>query len=187
MAQGPFVGVFSGIHVGEVARHPIVRTATWRGAFFERIRPVSRGLAANAQPFQFLRGHFGDVHVQACALGRAFLQHFLRDRTDRPAGAPEVGVLGKVAQRKPHGGDAFQRPFHRGAHRARVDDVDRAVAPVVDAAEQDVWLPVQNLVDGQLDAVDRRARRFVRSHTLHAKVVRPHFQDVADGDRVAHA
>ena len=58
---------------------------------------------------------------------------------------------------------------------------------MVDATDEHIGFAVEDLVDGQLHAVDGCSGGFVRLHARHAKVVRRHAQDVADGDGVPHA
>lgn len=92
----------------------------------------------------------------------------------------------KVAQRKANGRDAFQGPFDCGGHGARVNDIDGAVAAMVDSAQQDVRFAVQNFVDRQLDTIHWGARSSIRLDVGGTKLMWPHFQNVADGDGMSH-
>ena len=53
--------------------------------------------------------------------------------------------------------DPFHRAFEGHAHCAGVVHVGRCIAAVVDSADDEVGRVVHGLVEGELDAVDRRS------------------------------
>ena len=78
----------------------------------------------------------------------------------------EVRIHGMVGQRKAYRRYAECRPLHRGAHCAGVKDIDRGVGAVVYACHYKVGPPVEDMMHGKLDAIDRRA-----GYVIHLRAI----------------
>src|SRR6476660_1505073 len=69
----------------------------------------------------------------------------------------KIGFNAVIEQRKADGRDTFYRSFYSGRHGARIYYVDRMVCAVIDAAQADIRLAVQNFIHSELYTVYRSA------------------------------
>ncbi len=137
--------------------------------------------------------------MQFVGLADGYVDVQTEGRSDRPCeqvaddlpaivhGRFEVGIGRVVVEREAHGRTAVEAPLDGGAHRSRVEYVDGRVGAVVDARYDQVDpFFAQQVVEGHLHAVDRRAREGI---DLHARFLAyaSQKQGFVHGDGLAHA
>src|SRR5690606_31831294 len=118
--------------------------------------PIPPCLPAN--PYA-LGGGFGlgNVYVEHGSLGYSVGQSFRNYFFYRTEGRPKIGIPRIIAQRKTNGRNPLDTCFDRGTHGTGIDNVYGGVGTVIDAANTNIGLSVQNHAKGQFHTISGRA------------------------------
>ena len=146
----------------------------------EFLAPESPVLAAELDTVQLIGLSHRDVYVQAQRQVDLPGQDLAHDALAVEHRGLEIRVGRMVVEREPHGRTAVETALDGGAHRPRIEYVDRRVRAVVDARDdQPDPFFAQQVVESHLHAVHRSARKGIDFEPLF-------FAHLAQVERAVH-